>query len=406
VHYLPLAALILLPLLALAGDPVELRDITVAPSATTATITFLFDGKVGTVVLEKKSGGVAEIRMKSVRAEKATLASATLKPGVRSVKAHIERTDVLVTDVTFTREVTAMQVTERNAERVVVLVTLGNAAPARRTPATASTGTGASPKPKQSGAASTGASRGEHPARTTEGRGKWSLSTIVIDAGHGGKDPGAIGIGDVQEKDVTLAVAKRLRDEIKRAMPGVTVVMTRDDDRFIELYRRGQIANERDGRLFISIHCNSMPTKPNPASGFECYILRPGKLDDAARVAAAENGAIRFEADRKKYDDMSAESAIVASMAQSAFVRYSESLAGAIRSAMRGRTGIPDRGVHQAGFFVLVGASMPSVLVEIGYLSNSSDAKVLSSASGRKKIARALFEGIRQYEKIYSASLR
>jgi N-acetylmuramoyl-L-alanine amidase len=387
------AGLLLVQTLAAAFAPVELRDISITPSGNSATITFLVGGAVGTVVLERKDGGIAEVRMKSMSATKSALASALPKPGVRSIKAHIERKDVLVADVAFTRRVSKMEVTHRDASRIEVTVTLGAALPGAG-PATA-----ASSSTSKSGAGKRSVKRGGAARRA------WSLATIVIDAGHGGKDPGAIGIGDVQEKDVTLAVARGLRDEIRRAMPGVTVVMTRSDDTFIELFRRGQIANERNGRLFISIHCNSMPQKPDPASGFECYILRPGKNEDAEQVTAVENGAIRFEADREKYAALSAENAIMASMAQSAFVRYSELLASALRRSMKGKTTIPDRGVHQAGFYVLVGASMPSVLVEIGYLSNENDARVLTSKAGQKKIARALFEGIRSYEKIYSASL-
>jgi N-acetylmuramoyl-L-alanine amidase len=392
------AGLLLVQTLAAAFAPVELRDISVAPSGNTATITFLVGGSVGTVVLERKEGGIAEVRMKSMSATRSALASALPKPGVRSIKAHIERKDVLVADVAFTRRVSKMEVTHRDASRIEVTVTLGAALPGTSPATTASSSS--TPSASKSGAGKATAKRGGAARRA------WSLATIVIDAGHGGKDPGAIGIGDVQEKDVTLAVARGLRDEIRRAMPGVTVVMTRSDDSFIELFRRGQIANERNGRLFISIHCNSMPQKPDPASGFECYILRPGKNEDAEQVTAVENGAIRFEADREKYAALSAENAIMASMAQSAFVRYSELLASALRRSMKGKTAIPDRGVHQAGFYVLVGASMPSVLVEIGYLSNEKDAKVLTSTAGQKKIARALFEGIRSYEKIYSASLR
>lgn len=368
---------------------VELRDITVTPDGNSATIVFLVSGPVATVVVEPGKNGLAQVRMKSIRAENKALRSGLIKPGVLSVKAHIERSDVLVTNVKFARAVSDMKVIRRTGEQITVLVKLGAAI----SPGT----TAAAPK--------RGPSLSER-GGGAEIRRRWSLTTIVIDPGHGGKDPGAIGLDDVQEKDITLAVAQRLRDEIQQKMPEVQVVMTREDDRFIELFRRGQIANEKNGRLFISIHCNAMPEKPHATSGFECYILRPGKSEDAARVVAAENAAIRFETDKEKYALMSAENAIVASMAQSAFVRYSEWLASSIRKAMRGRVGIPDRGLHQAGFYVLVGASMPSVLVELGYLSNENDVKVLKSTAGQKKLARAIFQGIKEYEKAYSASLK
>ncbi len=382
---------------AVAAAVVELRDITVAPDGTSATITFTLSGAPETVVVEQKKNGVAQVRMKSLRAGSAALKSAAIRPGVLSVQAHIERTDVLVTNVKFSRAVTGMKVLSRNGGRIQVQVTLGKLL----SPGTVA----ASPGKTNKGSSGTGTARERSAGKTAEHRQRWSLTTIVIDPGHGGKDPGAIGLGDVEEKDVTLAVARRLREEIQKKMPGVRVVMTREDDRFVELFRRGQIANERDGRLFISIHCNSMPEKPHAASGFECYILRPGKSEDAARVVAAENAAIRFERDTEKYL-VSAENTIVAGMAQNAFIRYSEWLANSIRKAMRGRTGIPDRGVHQAGFYVLVGASMPSVLVELGYLSNENDVKVLKSSAGQRKMARAIFQGIKEYEKAYSASLK
>ncbi|HVZ41776.1 MAG TPA: N-acetylmuramoyl-L-alanine amidase [Candidatus Kapabacteria bacterium] len=399
---------------ALRAQPAPaLRDISVATKGTTGTITLLFSSTVRTVVLASRGNGLAQVRMKPVQAARAALNSALPRPGVRSVAAHIERGNVLVANTTFTREVLTLTIVARDSRRVVVQARLGKPLAADRA------GRSGQPRSGISGS-STRAVTGKVPDRalpassapgdtdaaaTGPMRRAWSLSTIVIDAGHGGKDPGALGIENLQEKDVTLAVALALRDQVRARMPGVKVVMTRDDDRFIELYRRGQIANEHGGKLFISIHCNSMPEKPHPASGFECYILRPGKSDDAASVAALENSVIRFEADQGKYPSRSAENTILASMAQSAFVRYSDKLAREIRHAMRGHTGIPDRGVHQAGFYVLVGASMPGVLVEIGYLSNRKDWKVLNSRSGREKIARSIAEGIRNYERLYSASL-
>lgn len=397
-----------------ATDPVELRDIAIKTTTSSAVISFSLSGTVTTVVLDRKENGVAQIRMRPIKASKSTLGSVLERRGVLGVKAHIERKDVLVTNVQFTRQVLKLSVIRRDEERIDVKVTLGDPIPERGQ----SKGAPATPAPSRPTARSP---RQQAPKETTEeerlkfplpedmslaSKRKWSLKTIVIDPGHGGKDPGALGLNGVREKDVTLSVARKLRDEIKRRMPEIEVIMTRADDRFIELYRRGQIANQAGGKLFISLHCNSMPTKPHPASGFECYILRPGKSDDAARVAAAENASIRFEADKVRYAKMEAESAIMASMAQSAFVRYSERLAKAMRTALKGKTDIPDKGVHQAGFFVLVGASMPAMLLELGYLSNENDVAVLTDPDGQTKLAKSVFEGIKEYEKIYSASLK
>lgn len=375
----------------------ELRDITVEIDGSRATVTFLVTDRVKTVVVEPGKGGSAEIRMQSLKAGTAALWSATIKPGVISVKAQIERKDVLKTVVKFTRAVTSMKVIRRTDEQIVVQVELG---------ATISSKSGTiskSPAKKPAARKSTAAKK---PAtKSTAARNRWALTTIVIDAGHGGKDPGAIGLGDLQEKDVTLAVARHLRDELRRAMPGVKIVMTRDKDVFVELDRRGEIANRRGGRLFVSIHCNSMPEKPHPVSGFECYILRPGRSEDAARVTGAENSAVQYESRTEKYKGNGTDGTIVAGMAQSAFARYSEEAAQRIRQGLRRGTPLADRGVHQAGFYVLVGAAMPAVLVELGYLTSEEDIKILKSASGRKKIAKAISNGIVAYQKHYVATL-
>lgn len=391
---MPLPVRSLLPatflLLVAAGSPLwtqtaTLRDITVIPEGRGASITFLMNGKASVVVVEKLGERTAQVRMKSMAATSAALSSARIRPGVVGIKAHIERRDVLVTNVIFDRHIRAIAVTKREVGRIVVHVTLS--------------GSESRPAPGSPSAAN------EPPqVRSQTPRNRWSLTTIVIDAGHGGKDPGAVGLGGIQEKDVTLAVALELRRRIRIGMPGVNVVMTRSDDSFVELYRRGQIANANEGRLFLSIHCNSMPARPHPARGYEVYILRPGRSDDAARVAAAENGAIKFEGDLQRYSG-GTEAAIMATMAQSAFVRYSEEAADRIRSSLKGATSIPDRGVHQAGFLVLVGASMPAVLVELGYLSNERDARVLNSAGGRKKLAGAIYDGIRSFDRYYSESI-
>jgi N-acetylmuramoyl-L-alanine amidase len=182
--------------------------------------------------------------------------------------------------------------------------------------------------------------------------------------------------------------------------------MTRDKDEFIELERRSEIANESGGRFFISIHCNAMPDKPNPRNGFECYILRPGRSDDAARVAAAENDVIRYEANREKYDRHEAEIVIMSTLVQNAFARYSEEAAHTIRNSLAKSSGVKDRGVHQAGFYVLVGTAMPSVLLELGYLTNEKDMKALTNKWVQRRIARSIARGIRNYEKIYKASLQ
>lgn len=226
---------------------------------------------------------------------------------------------------------------------------------------------------------------------------KWKFDVIVLDPGHGGKDAGAIGVSGVKEKDVTLAIARKVGELIKKELPEVKVVYTRDSDEFVELYRRGQIANHHKGKLFVSIHCNSKPRKPDPARGCETYILRPGRNDDALEVAKRENAVIKLEQNQSRYMEITEEQIIIATMAQRAFVKFSELFANLLQKHVVQKTGLPDRGVHQAGFLVLVGASMPNVLFEAGFLSNPQDERFLASESGQKKIAEGIVAAIKEY---------
>ena len=226
---------------------------------------------------------------------------------------------------------------------------------------------------------------------------KWELDVIVLDPGHGGEDAGALSINGYKEKDIALAIAKKVKDQLKEVMPSTRVIMTRTDDTFIELYRRGHIANQYKGKLFISIHCNSMPTKPHPANGCESYILRPGRNSEAVRVAEKENGSIKLEKEQSSYEDLNEEKLIVATMAQAAFVRFSERFAAVLQKNVAKNTKMYNRGVNQAGFLVLVGASMPNVLFETGFLSNSTDEKILISDSGQNNIAEGIVKAIITY---------
>lgn len=244
------------------------------------------------------------------------------------------------------------------------------------------------------------------PVATPRRSNAWELDVIVIDAGHGGKDAGAKGANGAYEKDVTLQIALRLRDLVRKELPNTSVVMTRDDDTFVELHRRTQIANNAKGKLFISIHCNSMPKIPHPAQGCETYILRPGRNEDAARVAATENASIALESAGSRTKALSEDELILATMAQRSFVRYSEELAGLVQKHVSGRTGLKDRGVNQAGFLVLVGASMPNILFETAFLSNHTDAALITSRSGQEKVAQAMLQAIQDYASFYQQSLK
>ena len=234
----------------------------------------------------------------------------------------------------------------------------------------------------------------ERLARESE---KWKLDVIVIDPGHGGKDPGAIGVSGVREKDVVLNISLALGKLIEQNMPGTKVVYTRDDDTFIELYRRGQIANEAGGKLFISVHANSTASTSKTARGFETFILRPGRNEDAVKVAERENAVIKFEQNVDRYKTLTDEEFIVVNMAQKAFVKLSEKFAEMLQEEIGKATPLNNRGVNQAGFFVLVGASMPNVLFETAFLSNDSDEKYLASKKGVNDLAQGMFNSIVRY---------
>lgn len=224
---------------------------------------------------------------------------------------------------------------------------------------------------------------------------------MVLDAGHGGKDAGAVGTNKVFEKDVNLAVALKVGDLIRKNLPGVKVIYTRDDDRFVELYKRGKIANEKEGDLFISIHCNSTPERNSKARGTEVYLLRPGKTKDAIDIAKTENSVIKYEDDPARYKELDDENYILTSMAHAAYMHHSEKFAGLLNKSFKEHTDRASRGVKQAGFYVLVGASMPNVLIELGFISNVEEEKYLASEKGQNQLAKAIFEGIKSYKDYY-----
>lgn len=237
-------------------------------------------------------------------------------------------------------------------------------------------------------------------------RKRWELDVIVIDAGHGGYDPGTIGVSGTREKDVTLGVALKLGKLIRKNLKDVKVVYTRQDDSFVELYRRGQIANEAGGKLFISIHCNAMPRKPHPTRGFEVYLLRPGKTQEALEIAERENAVIRLEEGYEdRYQELTEENFILVAMAQTTHLRSSEQFADLTQREMAKSTGLDSRGVKQAGFYVLVGAAMPNVLIETGYLSNKQEERFLRSDSGQQKIAESIHRAIARYKREYEKLL-
>ncbi|MFQ5638253.1 MAG: N-acetylmuramoyl-L-alanine amidase [bacterium] len=239
-------------------------------------------------------------------------------------------------------------------------------------------------------------------AKLQSDREKWKIDRIVIDPGHGGKDPGAIGTRGVYEKDIVLGIAKRLKKMIESNLD-IEVFMTRNSDRFISLKERTQFSNQKEGKLFISIHANW--NRNRSVEGTTTYFLGLARTDEALEIASRENAVIRYEDNEGDYAELTDETIILATMAQNAYNKESQDFAGIIQAALNNRTGLRDRGVKQAGFHVLVGASMPNVLVETAFISNKKEENLLKKASFQQKVAKGLFESIVAFKKKYEQDL-
>ncbi len=227
------------------------------------------------------------------------------------------------------------------------------------------------------------------------------IKTVVIDAGHGGKDPGAVAKTKLQEKDVVLDVSLQLGKLISASFPQVKVVYTRSTDVFIGLSKRAKIANEAGADLFISIHANAAGN--TAAKGFESFVLGLHKSEAALEVAKLENASILMEEDHEQkyesFDPNDPDAYIALSLRQNAFLDQSLKLAHLFQKNCVGDLKRPDRGVKQAGFLVLYKTTMPSVLVELGFLSNVDEEKFLASKTGRSSMAKELFDAFATYKK-------
>jgi N-acetylmuramoyl-L-alanine amidase len=223
--------------------------------------------------------------------------------------------------------------------------------------------------------------------------------TVVIDAGHGGKDPGTLG-SKSKEKNVALSVALKTGKYISENLSDVRVIYTRDNDTFIGLDERAAIANRNKADIFISIHANGMDDKR--PSGTETWVLGQSMDDANLKLAMKENSVITFEEDYQTkyegYDPNSVESFIIFSLMQNTYLKQSTEFASIIQSQFRDRVGRKDRGVKQAGFVVLWRSTMPSVLVELGFLSNAEEEKYLISESGQDFLASAIYRAFRDYK--------
>jgi N-acetylmuramoyl-L-alanine amidase len=243
------------------------------------------------------------------------------------------------------------------------------------------------------------------PINETEIKNRWLIDTIVIDPGHGGKkSPGSIAPDGTQEKDITLDVSRRLGRLLKEKL-GVNVVYTREKDIFVPLWQRPKIANEAGGKLFVSIHCNSVDS--SRPYGTETFILSPKSTQKSIDIAARENKVIELEDDQERYEKLlSPEQYILSTMAQSVYMKESEDLAQAVESKYKNRLSAKTRGVKQASFIVLIGPAMPAILTEIGFISNWNELGNLKKDSYRQEVAYSLYLAISEFKKNYEKEIK
>lgn len=224
---------------------------------------------------------------------------------------------------------------------------------------------------------------------------------VVIDAGHGGHDPGAIGKIS-KEKNINLKVALKVGGLIKLNCKDVKVVYTRTRDVFIPLDRRAQIANDAKADLFISIHTNAL-AKNRTAQGASTWTLGLAKSDDNLEVAKRENAVILYESDYETryagFNPNSAESYIIFEFMQDKYMSQSVHLASLVQKQFKNRCKRVDRGVHQAGFLVLKASAMPSILVELGFISTPAEERYLNTESGTSTLAEGIYQAFLTYKK-------
>ena len=232
------------------------------------------------------------------------------------------------------------------------------------------------------------------------------IQTIVIDAGHGGKDSGALG-RLTTEKSINLAVALKFGAYIEENLPDVKVVYTRKTDKFVELSQRAAIANRNKADVFISIHCNSTEGITS-VNGAETFVMGESKNEANLNVAKKENAAILLEDNTDAYDNFdpnSTEAYIIFSLSQSLYQSQSLSLADKVQKQFTKKVGRHDRGVQQAGFLVLWKTSMPSILVELGFINNMKEEQFLKSEKGQTQMALALYRAFEEYKREFESEI-
>ena len=227
----------------------------------------------------------------------------------------------------------------------------------------------------------------------------FKVDIVVIDPGHGGRDPGTHG-AFMNEKDVTLKISLKVGSYIEKNFPGVKVIYTRKDDRYLALDERAIMANKNKADVFICIHANA---SPHPTTyGTETYVMGPHKTDSNMDVAKRENAVILLDENHEEryegFDPKTPESYILFSLAQNAFQESSLTLADRIETQFKSKAGRYSHGVKQAGFWVLWRTAMPSVLVEVGFLTNKKEEKFLSEEQGQDQIAAGIYKAFKEYK--------
>ncbi len=226
--------------------------------------------------------------------------------------------------------------------------------------------------------------------------------TVVIDPGHGGRDPGALGLTS-KEKDIVLSVGLKLGKLIEDNHPDVKVIYTRDKDVFVPLNQRATIANKAHADLFISLHCNALDRRKTSPQGVETFVLGLHRSNDNLDVAKAENAVIMYEDDYSvKYEGFNPnepESYIIFEFMANEFLDQSVQLASLVQNQLVSNSKRVNRNVRQAGFLVLREVAMPSVLVELGYISNKQEENYLKSSSGQTSLANSIYNGFREYKR-------
>lgn len=238
-------------------------------------------------------------------------------------------------------------------------------------------------------------------ATTTPLRDPSKTFTVVLDAGHGGKDPGNLGTGRHKrtEKDISLDVTLELGKMIEANYPDVEVVYTRKTDVFPSLNERVKIANKAQADLFISVHCNANNNKE--AFGSETYVMGLHKSEESLQTAMRENASIyledNYEKDYAGFDPKNPDTYIALSLRENVFLDQSLSLAKGIQDDFRVKVGRKDRGVKQAGYYVISFTNMPSVLVELGFLTNSTEEDFLQTPDGKSKMSLSIYKAFKEF---------